>query len=638
MRLSSLLFGLLFFCFQTLAQFSPDKGTFEVTTKQSDYLFPIRPGNPSLLTGTMGELRNTHFHAGLDIDTPNGIGIDVHAVYDGYVSRAVHTTGGYGNVLFITHPDGNTTVYAHLEEFKGAVGEYIRKERYARKISEFDFRFQPDQFPVTRGEVIALSGNTGGSGGPHLHFEVRNKNNEAINPLTYGFDEVTDNLAPAVFKIALKTLDTNSRINDQFGRLEFSVLKMGNEYVLPHPILAYGNIGVEVLAHDKMQNSRFRYGINHLDMRVNDELIFLQNIDKINLSESRRILTVMDYVALELRGSRFNKLYVDDGNILNYYPGIKRKTGITVHDKETIVEIRLKDFSDNTSKVKFTLKPSPIVTETSLLGTLSKNYTQEMHESVLKLSLKNNLVDSSRIKIWQKGKYTELQPSYFSKTQKVFLIDLNKFLPDSISANQETIKFSFKDRIPSNTEYTYYSTLTDIEFNATSLYDTTYLAISYDSLNGVETFRIGSSLVPIHESIRVTLKPKINYTNSQDIGVYRKEGKALSYVPSEWKNNRIVFNTRSFGDYTILRDTVPPSIIPLSVNSSNARLRIRDSLSGISYFEANINGEWLLMIYDYKTGNLKSDKKVKNIPLHGDFVLKVVDNAGNERIYKQKIL
>jgi hypothetical protein len=112
----------------------------------------------------------------------------------------------------------------------------------------------------------------------------------------------------------------------------------------------------------------------------------------------------------------------------------------------------------------------------------------------------------------------------------------------------------------------------------------------------------------------------------------------LSFTPSEWKGNRIVFTTRSFGDYILLKDTVPPTITPVSITSNVARLRIKDNLSGISYFEANINGEWVLMVYDYKTGYIKSEKLDKAIPMKGDFTMKVVDNAGNENIYKQKIL
>lgn len=636
-KLSEVAFlSLLFFCGTTYAQFSPDKvvATGATTT---DYLFPIRPGFTSIITGTMGELRNTHFHAGLDIDTP-GVGFPVLSVQDGYISRATCTTGGYGNVLYVTHPDGNTTLYAHLDEFKGAVGDHVRRERYARKVSEIDLQFTPNQFPVLRGEIIALSGNTGGSGGPHLHFEVRNNNNEALNPLIYGFSEVKDNVAPLVFKIALKTLDSKSRINDQFGRFEFSVVRTGNTYSLPNPILASGNIGVEVLAHDKMQNSRFRYGINYIDMRAGDQVLFTQTIDKIDLSESRRILTVMDYKVLELNGARYNKLYIDDGNKLNYYPGVAKNSGIIISDKETPVQIVLKDFEGNTSKVNFMLKPSNPVDETSLLGMMSKSYDSEIQENMLKLSVKSCLKEESEIKIWQKGKSTSVSAAYKGKNQSVYLIDLRHYLPDSVITCQGTINYSFQDRIPSETEYTYYSDLVDIEFPNRALYDTTFLSVTYDSLKGRESFKIGSRLMPLHQSIGIMLKPHFNYTVTKELGVYRKEGNAYSYLAAEWRNNRVSFNTREFGEFVIQRDTIPPTITTVSVNATSARFKIRDNLSGISYFEANINGEWLLMVYDYKTGYIKSEKLDKAKPLKGDFEFKVIDNAGNEKIYKQKIL
>ncbi len=628
-------FYLLIFCGQTYAQFSPDK-TVSSGAASNNYLFPIRPGNTSIITGTMGELRSTHFHAGLDIDTP-GVGSPVLSVQDGYISRATCTTGGYGNVLFITHPDGNTTVYAHLDEFKGAVGDYVRRERYTRKVSEIDLQFNPNQFPVSRGEVIALSGNTGGSGGPHLHFEVRNNNNEAINPLVYRFSEVKDHVAPLAFKIALKTMDSKSRINDQFGRFEFSVVRNGNTYSLPYPILASGHIGVEVLAHDKMENTRFRYGINYIDMKVNGQVMFTQTIDKIDLSESRRILTLMDYKALELKGARYNKLYIDDGNELNYYSTTQKKSGVVVDNTETPVWISLKDFDGNISNINFTLKPSKPVDETLLLGTIIKPFETEYQENILKLSVKTCLEEKGEIAIWQKGKSTPLDAAYRGKNQSVYLIDLQQYLPDSISTCHGSINYSFQDRIPSETDYTYYSNILDVEFSERALYDTMFLAVSYDTQTGNESFKIGSRLVPLHQSVSITLKPLLSYTLTKNLGVYRKEGNSYSYLPAEWKNNRVRFNTREFGEFVIRKDTLAPSISPVSVNATSARLKIKDNLSGISYFEATIDGEWLLMVYDYKTGYIKSEKLDKTKLLKGDFELKVVDNAGNEKIYKQKM-
>jgi hypothetical protein len=636
LKLSDVVFFSLFiFCGTATAQFSPDK---EIPRKieRSNYLFPIKPGNTATITGTMGELRDTHFHAGLDIDTP-GIGVPVLCADDGYISRATATTGGYGNVLYVTHPDGNTTVYAHLDEFKGAVGDFIRKERYTRKVSEIDLTFTANQFKVSKGELLALSGNTGGSGGPHLHFEVRNKNNEATNPLAYEFSEVRDNLSPLVFKIALKTMDSKSRINDQFGRFEFSVIKKGDAYSLPYPILAQGTIGVEVLAHDKMENSRFRYGINYIEMLVDNQPVFTQTIDKINFDETRSILTVMDYQTLELKGNRFNKLFIDDGNRLDYYPGVPKKTGITIKEKETPVEIRLKDFNGNISKVNFELQSSPMAEETNLLSAMSKPYETEIFENTLKINVKSCSSNESTINVWQQGKSTSVSRTYEGSNRQIYLINLQSILPDSIQTCQGTIKFNFKDRVPSESVYKYYSDLMDIEFPNQSLYDTAFLEIAYDTLNKQEIFSIGNRTIPLNKSISVTLKPKATYFQSRDLGLYRKSGRGYAFVSSEWKNNRVKFNTRDFGQFTFLRDTIPPTITKIGLSTAAARFKIRDNLSGISYFEANINGQWLLMVYDYKTGILKSEKADSSKLLTGDFELKVVDQAGNESIFKQKI-
>ncbi len=641
LKLNDVLVLILFtFSWPAVAQFSLNKTDSLVRPNRSDtYLFPIHPGTTAILTGTMGELRSTHFHAGLDIDTP-GIGVPVYSAQEGYISHATATTGGYGNVLYIAHPDGNTTVYAHLEQFKGAVGDFIRKERYTRKVSEIDLSFEPGQFPVAKGEVIALSGNTGGSGGPHLHFEIRNSNNEAINPLQYNFAEVKDGLAPTAQKIALKTLDANSRINDQFGRFEFSVARRGNDYLFNQPILASGRIGVEVLAHDVMQNSRFRYGIPYIEMLVDSQLVFTQTIDKINFSESRSILALMDFKTLELKGSRFNKLYVDDGNRLTYYNETPRKQAIEIKDKDVKVLIRLKDYNGNVSTIRFTLKAIPPAERTPFLGVTTLPFLSDVQENVLKVNVKTCIQQKDNaITIWEQGKNSTAAMAYSGSNQNVYLIDLKNHLPDSIQTCQGTMKLFLKDRIPSETPYTFYSDWAQVAFPNQALYDTAYLALSYDSTSGKrEFFTIGNRTIPLHKSVAVTLQPRKSYTLSKDLGLYRKEGNAHIFVSSEWQNGKIKFNTRDLGQFTFLRDTIPPTITKISITNTSARLKIRDGLSGISYFEANIGGQWLLMVYDYKTGIVRSERLDERKLLQGDFELKVVDNAGNEKIYKQKIL
>mgnify|MGYP002785513276 FL=1 len=278
------------------------------------YLFPINPGKPNMLTGTMGELRNTHFHGGLDINTP-GIRVPVRATQSGYVKRVTISPFGYGNVLYVQHADGLTSVYAHLHELRGALATFVHEQHYQRKTCDLDLFLEAGRFPVTQGDTIALSGNTGSSGGPHLHFELRTDKEELINPLAFGFREIVDPLPPTIQKIALRTLNIDSRINDQFGRFEFYPVKTATGYELS-PILAHGKIGIELLAFDKLDRSRFKCGINYIDVYENNEKVFSQYIEKFSLSETRGILTLLDFKVLEARGLRYNKLYVADGNRL----------------------------------------------------------------------------------------------------------------------------------------------------------------------------------------------------------------------------------------------------------------------------------------------------------------------------------
>ncbi|HLZ16907.1 MAG TPA: M23 family metallopeptidase, partial [Cyclobacteriaceae bacterium] len=229
------------------------------------YLFPINPGRQNWLAGTMGELRNTHFHAGIDIRTNNMSGVPVRATQSGFISKAIVGAYGYGHVLFLTHPDGNVSVYAHLDQFQGKVADYVLAKHYEKKSFELDLQFTPDQFPVNRGDTIALSGNTGGSSGPHLHFEIRNDKNEALNPLNFKFDEIKDMLPPVAQKIALRTVGIDSRINGRNGRTEFHLIRNGANYFLPYEIPARGRIGIELLAFDRMDLSQFRCGISEIE-------------------------------------------------------------------------------------------------------------------------------------------------------------------------------------------------------------------------------------------------------------------------------------------------------------------------------------------------------------------------------------
>lgn len=613
-------------------------------TDNEKYIYPVNPGRPGSLAGTMGELRSTHFHSGIDIRTNNQIGFPVLASKSGYISRVSVSPSGYGNIVYITHPDGNTTLYAHLNNFKGAIAKYVLDEQYKRKTFTIDLNFTAEQFPVKQGDTIALSGNTGSSGGPHLHFDIRDRNNFALDPLKVAnFPEVPDKLPPAAEKIALRTLDINSRINDQFGRFEFHALaKSPSQYTIASPIMASGVIGIELIAKDRLApNSPFYGGVNFIEVEVDSQIVFRQDIEKINVAQTREIYTMMDFRTMRAKGTRFYKLFIDDGNNLDFYRQSPGDGRIVIDPKkQSYVRITLRDSYDNKSTVSFRIMPMPPAREVSSLPPMKEAIDYEFVENALMISTKTCPDSTASLMMYSKGNGTPIIPSYFNTNRSVYLIDLRKVMPDSVVACSGSVVTHLKELIPPNTKYTYYSDEMDITFPEGALYDTLYLAAKYTNLGkGREVFTIADRYIPLNKSINVTLKPGESYSINTKLGVYRVIGKSYSYVGrGKWSDNEISFSTREFGDFALLEDNEPPSIRAIQVDRSSARFKIRDDLSGIDTFDAFLNGEWLLMHYDAKTSTIWAEKYDKSKSLVGDFELIVTDNAGNKSSFKKKIL
>jgi hypothetical protein len=445
---------------------------------------------------------------------------------------------------------------------------------------------------------------------------------------------------PSVEKIAFITLDENARIDDRFGRQEFYVVKNGSNYSISNPILANGNIGVEILAKDRfIPGGQFYGGVNFIEMRVDGNLVFQQNIDKINTEETRGIYTLMNYKTLKTKGTRFYKLYIDDGNVLPFYNASPSTGRLMINGtKEYKVEIRLKDSFNNTSTMSFRIKPTPVTQEVKTLPKTNVDAFYEIEENVMMVTAKPWLEGGNKATLFVHDSTYQIDPTYYGPARMVYLIDLRKQLPDSVLAAGKILVTEFKSVIPPATDYKYLSDQLDITFPANSLYDTLYLSTSLHQVNGNDIVTVGDRAIPLNRNITIAFKPSKEITDSINTAVYRLVGKSSTYLGGKRTDDgKISFQSREFGTFAILTDNTPPSIYPVSLNSNTVRFKIRDDLSGISSYNAYINGEWLLMHYDAKTASLRSERKDKNVPLNGALELIVTDNAGNEQSYKTNI-
>ncbi|MGL4629876.1 MAG: M23 family metallopeptidase, partial [Leadbetterella sp.] len=310
-----------FFNFAFILFFSTITNIFsQINPPQGYFIMPINPGEPVSLSGAYGDIRTNHFHAGLDVRTGGKEGVPVYSAADGYVSRIKVQNGGYGNALYITHPNGFTTLYAHLLTMVDTVQKYLVAQQYAQKTWEIDIQLPPNLFAFKQGEQVAFSGNTGGSGGPHLHFEIRDKDENTWDPSQFGFYELTDYADPVIEMISLKTMSSDARVNGRFGIFNFPVLKKSiGEYTINQKITARGKIAVEVLAYDKTSNSPFRQGVNEIDLRVNAQPIYSFKLDKMAFHNKLDMNCHVNYDKMNSRSQKIHRCYVTSGNTLDSY-------------------------------------------------------------------------------------------------------------------------------------------------------------------------------------------------------------------------------------------------------------------------------------------------------------------------------
>ena len=309
------------------------------------------------LSGTFGELRPNHFHSGIDIKAKNGkVGQPIYAIADGYVSRIKVQSGGYGNVLYINHPNGYTSVYAHLQSFDTTIKSYVQKHQYKRKSFEIDVFPERGQFVFKKGERIGKLGVSGRSFGPHLHFEIRDtKSEKPINPLLFGIP-VADNVPPKLHQ--LKAYFLNDKL-ETLSNKTYRLSKTSKGYRISGDTLELGawRVGFALKAFDHMTGTGNWNGIYSLAMYEDERLVYDFTMEKFAFSESRYINAHIDYAEQVTKKSYFNRCYTLPGNRLSIYGERTNNGVIKLHQgKTTKIKLIAADHEGNTAELQFWVK------------------------------------------------------------------------------------------------------------------------------------------------------------------------------------------------------------------------------------------------------------------------------------------
>lgn len=596
------------------------------------FALPVYPGKPNTLSGALGDLRTNHFHAGIDVRTNRVEGLPITAAADGYVSRIAVQRAGYGKVMYIRHPNGMTTVYAHLQKFNDEIGDYVRAEQY--KAQSFEISLEPEEgrFQVKKGQLVAISGNTGSSEGPHLHFEIRDSRDNCLNPLFFGFPEIKDNTPPRFVSIGIAPLNVESRVNGRIDRQVFRPVpaKGGNVMTLRDTVRGTGLLGLELQAFDRMDGTGFNYGLNCIEVRVDGREVFAFNMEKFPVDLARDYNYLINYKARLDDRERYYKCYNPSQNSLNIYQTDEQRGRLLLADTLAHqVEIKIFDSFQNSSALRFVLKGEPAPTDLDVkAGKAVTGIPTEIIGDFVKV------LSSEGAGSWfTSGREKPAMAAYKEGPNSVFLWDLRSGLPDSVRIGAAVKHFGFAEKVAQGVAHEHKSDRLAIRFDERSLFDTLYLHVARVG----NTLQLNDHTEPLRGAIEVSYRPDVPDSLKGKTHIYRLLNGSEQFTGGEWSGDWIDFKTRELGTFYPLTDAKPPVVRLLESTPRLVSARIQDDLSGIASFRAKVNGQWVLMNYEYKNRYIWSEKSDQMQPFEGEVTLEVTDRAGNVTVINSVI-
>ena len=620
-KLSSLLFLFGLFLFSDISAQEIQKGYFRS---------PVKPGGRNYLSGNFSELRPNHFHTGLDYKFGGVEGEPIYAAADGWVHRIKISSFGYGNVIYLKHPSGNITLYGHLRNFVPKLHDWMVQKMYEAEQNELEVFPAVGELPVKKGELIAYGGNTGSSGGPHLHFEIRDSLDRAMDPLKAGFTEILDNIPPTPQKIAIVPLEIDSRVNGKFQRLELTPVLSGSSYRIPETIRVTGKVGLEIQSYDKLDGAENQNGFPKFEVSDDNGLLYTLLINQVDFNYTRHFL-------LHTHQNRFTRLYHQPDLKFDFFTPNSTGTGtfqVEAGQKKN-VQIRLSDAYSNSRLVNLTLTGADLdSTIADGAGPVSPQVS--FFKSIMKIKVKQS--DKGGLAKYFIGNQAyEILPAYQDAQSRTYLWDLRFGIPSKIDLCSEIYIPEIIGHFPVGKEQLLATEKLTVKVEENSLLEDLYLRVAHSGPANSPVLRLQETTEYLWNPIELLWDVNGYAGDKTKTHVYqRSPNGARSFVGGNWEGGQIRFKTRNFGSFVLAEDNVKPTITPIRVNAQGMRFTIKDNLSGIRSFEAWVDGKWVLMRYEHKQAVIWSETKAKQ-PLKGTVLLKVTDMAGNVAEYRTTI-